>query len=126
SRQATGLRRSSAPALVFLSQRIEEGPVRILHRFAALLGVVGLLFGAPAAAQGGSVLLGPEHRWSERNVFERTALDVVAIPANLGRWDSRDWLQLAGWTGAVGVLMFAGEPSADVRLNRWIAMELDG
>jgi hypothetical protein len=36
-----------------------------------------------------------------------------------------DWAQLALWTGAVAVPWFAGEPSLDVRLDRWAGRDVN-
>jgi membrane-associated phospholipid phosphatase len=69
-------------------------------------------------------LLGEGYRWARMNVVSRVLRDVVAIPANVGAWDGEDWAHLALWTGAVAVPWFAGDPSLDVRLDRWAAREV--
>jgi membrane-associated phospholipid phosphatase len=69
-------------------------------------------------------LLGERYRWARMNVVSRVLRDVVAIPANVGAWDGGDWAHLALWTGAVAVPWFAGDPSLDVRLDRWAAREV--
>ncbi len=75
---------------------------------------------APAGGGEDGVFLGDRYRWERMNVVSRVLHDVVAIPANVGRWDGGDWAQLALWTGAVAVPWFAGEPSYDVQLDRWL------
>lgn len=59
------------------------------------------------------------------NIAARVLRDVIAIPANVGRWETQDWAQLAWWSAAVGGLMFAGSPPLDVRLDRWTTRHLD-
>jgi hypothetical protein len=89
-----------------------------------LLALVALSWPSRGRAEG--FLVGPEHRWPHRNVLERVALDVVAIPAGVTRWEVADWAQLAGWSAAVGTLMFVGRPGLDVQLDRWMTQHLDG
>ncbi len=90
---------------------------------ATLLIFTAILFAPQVRAEG--FLLGPEYRWPEKNVFLRVGADVVAIPAGVTRWEANDWAQFAGWSAAVGTLMFAGRPSLDVQLDRWMLKNLD-
>ena len=77
------------------------------------------------AAEDPGLFLGEGTRYADMNVARRALLDVVAIPAGVGRWDAADWAQLGLWAGAVGTLWFAGDPSLDVQLDRWITENLD-
>ena len=92
------------------------------------LGVVVML-SLPQVAHAEDVprtpFLGDGYRWSDRDLFTRIGFDLVAIPANLPSWEPLDWVQFAGFGAAVGGLMFAGTPSPDVRLDRFIAQRLD-
>jgi hypothetical protein len=63
--------------------------------------------------------LGDRYRYANMNVVSRALYDVVAIPANVPRWDAGDWARLGLWTGVVGVLWFGGDPPPDVRIDRW-------
>ncbi len=68
---------------------------------------------------------GPSYRYDERGVFERTALDVVAIPAGAAVWERGEWLTFGGVVAATGALMVPTDPSPDVRLDNWIEREFD-
>lgn len=74
--------------------------------------------GAPKTSYG--LFLGPEYRYRELNVLARIGLDFVAIPAGVTSWDAKDW----GLFGAVAVptvaLMWPGDPSLDVRIQRFV------
>lgn len=80
---------------------------------------------APAAREDEGFLLGEPYRYARANVVSRVLWDVVAIPANVGAWDGGDWAQLALWTGAVAVPWFAGDPSLDVRIDRWARSDVN-
>jgi hypothetical protein len=107
----------------------------LVRVFASVL--VGALVLSPAAALAGDqeprpaaseegVFLGERYRWAHLNLVTRVLHDVVAIPGNVPRWQPDDWAQFALWTSAVGTLMFAGEPSPDVRFDRWTYRHLNG
>ncbi len=83
-----------------------------------LLALVAAAAPAQAADEDGP-LLGDRYRYARMNVVARALSDVVAIPANVGSWDGGDWAQLALWSGAVAAPWLAGDPSLDVRLDRW-------
>ncbi len=85
--------------------------------------MLAILWSPQVRAEG--FLLGPDYQWPQKNVLVRSAADVLAVPAGVTRWDAADWGQLAGWSAAVGTLMFAGRPSLDVQLDRWMVRHLD-
>ena len=90
-------------------------------RRAALLTALVVALGAPAPpARAGDVGLGlgDGTRYDDRNVIHRALVDLVAIPADIPRWSARDAVPLAGVT-ATGLALMVGEPSPDVRVDRW-------
>lgn len=68
--------------------------------------------------------LGAEYRWGEMPLVQRILYDLVAIPANVGRWDAGDWVQL-GIIGAGVAGLWLVEPSADVRFDRWTRVHVN-
>ncbi len=68
--------------------------------------------------------LGEGYRWEDRGLFTRIGLDLVALPASAAAWQPRDWAQALGVGATVGTLMFAGSPSPDLRLDRFIEQRL--
>ena len=94
----------------------------------AFLGILlALSLAAPVTARASDegIFLGDRYRWAEMNLVGRVLHDVVAIPGNVGQWNAADWAQLGLWGGAVSGLMFAGNPSPDVRIDRWSTAHLD-
>jgi hypothetical protein len=79
------------------------------------------LAGASQAREREGPYLGPKYSWAEMPVGKRVVWDVVAIPANIPRWGTGDWVQVGLLAGAVTGLMLPLEPSGDVALDRWIA-----
>lgn len=79
----------------------------------------------PVQGGGEGHFLGPEYRWGEMPLAERILHDVVAIPANVGRWDAADWAQLGIIGGGVAALWFGSRPSADLRLDRWTRVHVN-
>lgn len=94
-----------------------------MGRVAAIALFAVLVSTQARAAEG--VLLGDQFRWEHSNVVKRTLVDVVAIPANAPHWSAEDWVQFAGWSAAIGTLMFAGDPVLDVQLDHWFHQNLD-
>ncbi|WP_248355904.1 phosphatase PAP2 family protein [Anaeromyxobacter oryzae] len=85
--------------------------------------------GAPPAVALGdeprpSFGLGDGTRYDDRNVIARVLLDVVAIPADVPRWSAEDAIPLA-LVLDTSVALMVDDPSADVRLDRWISSEVD-
>lgn len=71
-------------------------------------------------------LHGPAYRTDRLPVYERIFTTGFAIPAGVGGWDGADWLATAAvGTTTVGLMWPAG-PSADVRLERWLARKRGG
>lgn len=107
---------------------MDQGSIRAGQRYlpgVRRLVVLAAVLLASSHARAEGLFLGDEHRYTQKNVVVRAAMDVVAIPANAVRWEPADWAQFAGWSLAVGGLMFAGDPVADVQLDRWISRNLD-
>lgn len=71
------------------------------------------------------ILLGDELRYPTTWVGPRVAFDLAAIPANIPRWQLKDWGVFAAVTGATIALMWPTGPSPDVRIDRWIARKMD-
>jgi hypothetical protein len=46
--------------------------------------------GLAGAGSGEGIFLGDGYRWARMGVVQRVLLDLVAIPANVGRWDGTD------------------------------------
>ncbi len=80
----------------------------------------------PGFAHAEGLGLGEGTRWPDRNIFERVGLDVLALPVDAATsWELSDWATFAAVGGAVGMMMFAGDVSPDVRFDRWTAQHLD-
>lgn len=62
--------------------------------------------------------LGDAYRYGRAGLLERTARDLVAIPANIGRWDGTDWGVFLSITTIVGGMMVPFETSPDVYFQR--------
>lgn len=62
--------------------------------------------------------LGDRYRYGRAGLLERTARDLVAIPANIGRWDGTDWGVFLSLTTIVGAMMVPFEDSPDVYFQR--------
>ena len=85
----------------------------------------------PAAVDpppGPGLLLGERYRYPRLVLPLRFAADLVAIPASVARWETRDFEILALYTGAVAALMTPSTPSPalspDARLQRWVNQTL--
>jgi membrane-associated phospholipid phosphatase len=73
------------------------------------------------------VLLGERFRQPNMNIALRIGADLVAIPANLDRWESHEVAQFLAVSAAVGTLMWTPNPphpSLDVRIQNAIRLEL--
>lgn len=62
--------------------------------------------------------LGDRYRYGRAGLLERTARDLVAIPANIVRWDGTDWGVFLSLTTIVGGMMVPFENSPDVYFQR--------
>lgn len=80
----------------------------------------------PARAQGseGGLLAGDHLRYPRfgliPGLLARTAMDLIAIPAGLPRWDWKDWLAAGLVVGSTVGLSLPFGPSLDVRLQQAI------
>ena len=69
--------------------------------------------------------LGKRYRYDRMEVFERTAYDLVAIPAGVADWRTEQWAVFSGVMVPTFALMAPAGPSPDVRLDRWFQREFD-
>lgn len=75
----------------------------------------------PVPATGSYPLFqGPRYRYNELNVFARIGADLVAIPAGVGQWDAADWSKFGAVVVPTVALMWPGDPSLDVQIQRWV------
>jgi membrane-associated phospholipid phosphatase len=126
---------------------ISSSGKRLLHRPSAVPGPVAFLVLAVVLATGPSrasgvedsdpapssagvlepapgLFLGDGYRYGERGFLERTALDLVAIPAGVSRWDGQDWGLFLSVSTIVFGMMVPFEDSFDVWVQDWVREEL--
>ena len=69
--------------------------------------------------------LGERYRYGRMKLVERTAYDLVAIPAGVADWRAEQWAVFSGVMVPAFALMAPTDPSPDVRLDRWFQKEFD-
>jgi hypothetical protein len=72
-----------------------------------------------------AIFHGPAYRYDQAALLERSATDVVAIPAGVVNWSGGGWATFGGLMAGTTALMLPTDPSPDARLDDWIERRFD-